>query len=345
MKARSPQYIKMSQATAISLGLARGWMYRGAANGCVNLLVYYPEGCSANCAYCGLAKRRPGAYAKKSFIHVDWPIFGMDIVMTAIDQCPSYVKRACISMITHGRALQDTLHITGQLTELSSLPVSVLLAPTILERDNLIELKSAGADKIGVALDLATKALFDSTRGSGVGGPHRWEKYWEILEAGIDIFGSPHVGAHLMVGMGETEKDMVILMERLRNMGVQCHLFSFLAEKGSAMSNRAQPPWPTYLRIQLARYLLEEASLSSEDISFDPHGRITGFGLSHQRMRDVIRSGLPFMTSGCTGDDGKVACNRPFGNCLPHIQQWNYPYALNQEELELVETGIFTENV
>jgi len=41
-------------------------MYRGAVNRCVNLLVHYPEGCSANCAYCGLAKKRPGTYRDKS---------------------------------------------------------------------------------------------------------------------------------------------------------------------------------------------------------------------------------------------------------------------------------------
>jgi biotin synthase len=318
-------------------------MYRGAVNCCANLLVHYPEGCSANCAYCGLAKKRPGLYKDKSFIHVDWPIIRMDSVITAIRQSPTYVKRACISMITHGRALQDTLYLTGLLREHCTLPVSVLLAPTILKRDNLSDIKSAGADKIGIAIDLATKTLFDRTRGSGVGGPHRWEKYWEILDAGIDIFGYPHVGVHLMVGMGETEKEMVNLMERLRNMRVRCHLFSFLAEKGSAMCDRPQPPWPTYLRIQLARYLLEETSLSGREITYDSHGRITGFGLSQHRMREVIRSGLPFMTSGCSGDDGKVACNRPFGNCLPQVQQWNYPYALNEEELEAVEAGVFAE--
>jgi biotin synthase-related radical SAM superfamily protein len=247
-------------------------------------------------------------------------------------------------MITHGRSLRDTRRLTHQLTEQSSLPVSVLIAPTILEKIDLIDLKSAGADKIGIALDLATKHLFNQTRGKGVGGPHRWEKYWEILEAGMEIFGHPHVGVHLMVGMGETEKEMVLLMERLRNMGVRCHLFSFFAEKGSAMSDRPSPPWSTYLRIQLARYLLEEASFSSKEILFDSKGRITGFGLAGDGMREIMRSGNPFMTTGCTGKDGKVACNRPFGNCLPHVQQWNYPYALNEEELKLVEANIFANN-
>jgi hypothetical protein len=49
-----PDYAKVSHATAISLGLMHNRMYRGAVNRCVNLLVHYPEGCAANCAYCGL---------------------------------------------------------------------------------------------------------------------------------------------------------------------------------------------------------------------------------------------------------------------------------------------------
>lgn len=76
-KRQSPEYAKMSQASAISLGLRGGRMYRGAVNRCVNLLVHYPEGCAANCAYCGLARKRPGTFEKNSFIHVEWPVYSM----------------------------------------------------------------------------------------------------------------------------------------------------------------------------------------------------------------------------------------------------------------------------
>ena len=44
-----------------------------------------------------------------------------------------------------------------------------------------------------------------------------------------------------MVGMGETEKEMVSLMERLWDMGVANHLFAFFAEEGSQLGNRPQP--------------------------------------------------------------------------------------------------------
>ncbi len=340
-KQQSPEYAKMSQATAISLGLVRGRMYRGAVNRCVNLLAHYPEGCSANCAYCGLAKKRPGTYHDKSFIHVPWPVFPMGQIINAINNAPSYVKRTCISMITNGKCRQATLEMTRRLKDETALPISILIAPTILHEDDLAEMKESGADKIGVAVDLATPELFDKYRGKGVSGPHKWEKYWEIMETALDIFGHPNVGAHLMVGMGETEEQMVSIMNRLWQMGVVSHLFSFFAEEDSRLADRPQPPWPAYLRIQLARYIIEEELVSNQDMSFDKAGRIIDFGLASDLLASIISFGKAFMTGGCLGPDGQVACNRPFGNCLPDVNQWNYPYPPNEEELDLIRQNIF----
>ncbi|MBW1802121.1 MAG: radical SAM protein [Deltaproteobacteria bacterium] len=340
MPIQSPEFVKMSHATAISLGLMRGRMYRGAVNRCVNLLVHYPEGCAANCAYCGLARKRPGKYQEKSFIHVDWPIYPMKEVIEAINNAPSYVKRTCISMITNGKCRKDTTVMAGQLKENTGPPISVLISPTIMSKSDLEAMKSAGVDKIGVAIDLATPQLFEKYRGKGVQGPHQWETYWNTMKDALDVFHSPHVGAHLMVGMGETERELVTLMDQLWGMGVVSHLFSFFAEKNSRLSDRPQPPWSTYLRIQLARYLLEEGMSSISDMAFDDQGRITRFGIDTESLDDIIGLGKPFMTTGCLDADGCVACNRPFGNCLPDVRQWNYPYQPNSEESALIRKNV-----
>ena len=339
--AQSPEYAKMSQASAISLGLMGGRMYRGAVNRCVNLLVHYPEGCAANCAYCGLARKRPGTFEEKSFIHVEWPVYSMSEITAAINNAPDYVQRTCISMITNGKCCAHTLDMTKKLKQETDLPVSLLISPTILKKQDLVEMKEAGADKIGIAIDLATPELFDRFRGKGVGGPHSWEKYWEILAQGLEVFGHPHVGVHLMVGMGETEKDMAALMDRLWKRGVVSHLFSFFAEEASVLAERPQPPWPSYLRVQLARYLIEEGIAEFQDMTFDANGRITTFGIDTDHLQSIISLGTPFMTTGCLGSDGQVACNRPFGNCLPDVKQWNYPYLPNEEETTLIRRSLF----
>ena len=337
---QSPEFAKMSHATAISLGLMHNRMYRGAVNRCVNLLVHYPEGCSANCAYCGLAKKRPGTYGEKSFIHVEWPLFSMAEIIDAVNRAPGYVKRTCISMITNGKCEAHTLAMTEQLTRATKLPVSILTSPTILNEDFLYEAKRCGTDKVGVALDLATPGLFDQYRGKGVSGPHRWEKYWQFMKNSLAVFGPHNVGAHLMVGMGETEKEIVTLMDQLWQMGVDNHLFSFFAEEDSSLGNIPQPPWPTYLRIQLARYLIENEISNPDQMEFNEKGSIADFGVDPERLETVIHSGIPFMTTGCLDDKGEVACNRPFGNCLPDVQQWNYPYQPNREEINLILANI-----
>ena len=55
---RSPEYVQLSTAAAMTLGLMPGRMHRCSCTRCLNLLLTYPEGCRANCAYCGLARHR-----------------------------------------------------------------------------------------------------------------------------------------------------------------------------------------------------------------------------------------------------------------------------------------------
>ena len=340
----SPEFIKISHSSAVSLGLIRTWMYRGAKNRCINLLVQYPEGCKACCAYCGLSRKRPGSYEKKSFISVNWPIYPLEQIIAKIKEAPSYVKRTCISMITNKKCLDDTLYISERLIDETRLPLSILISPSIIKREYLEELKDIGVDMIGVAIDLARPDLFDLYRGKGVKGPHRWKRYWDVLEDAIEIFKPYHVGVHLMVGMGESEKDMVNLMDRLWNMKVCNHLFSFFPEQGSVLSHRDQPPWDVYLRIQLARFLIEEGISDHRRMQFDQNGRIVDFGINFKELEEIISTGIPFMTTGCLGDDGQVACNRPFGNCLPGPRQWNYPYRPNEEEIELIKKELLDSN-
>jgi len=339
---QSPEYARISTATAMSLGLMQGRFFRGAKNRCANILIHHNEGCAANCAYCGLNKKRSGTYDEKTFIKVQWPLFPMDTIIEAINDGPQYVRRTCISMITNGRCPGDTITMTQRLSEESELPISVLISPTVMKIDDLRALKESGADKIGVAIDLATPELFDLYRGKGVSGPHKWETYWQTLSDALAIFGERNVGVHLMVGMSETEQEMVSTMKSIWRLGAVNHLFSFFAEPGSKLENRKQPPWPTYLRIQLSRYLVEERAVSTSTMAFDEGGHIIDFGLPYDTIMEIINMGTPFMTGGCLDEDGEVACNRPFGNCLPGEKQWNYPYPPNKDELDLIKDHIFT---
>jgi biotin synthase len=81
---RSPGHMRMSLAAAMTLGYQPGLFYRDARLYCINLLLTYPEGCRARCAYCGLSAERPGTGLGKSFIRVQWPTFPLDDIIEKI---------------------------------------------------------------------------------------------------------------------------------------------------------------------------------------------------------------------------------------------------------------------
>ena len=332
----SPEYLRMSLAAALTLGFKQGLFYRNARLYCINLLLTYENGCTARCAYCGLSQKRPGSYTNKSFIRVTWPTYGLEEIIERISTRQDRVKRICISMVTRQRSVQDTQTICRRLRSRLDVPISLLIAPTVLKKEDLLDFKAAGADKIGVAIDLATPELFDLYRGSGVGGPHKWDTYWDCLEDSLRIFGKGHVGPHFMVGMGETEKEMSAIIQRARDMGGDTHLFSFYPEEASALSDRQPPPMYQYRRIQIARFIIDSDLQRAENFTYSKEGKIESFGLPAAEMDAIIDTGRPFETSGCTGHDGRVACNRPFGNSRPGPNMRNFPFPPDPEDIQRI---------
>ena len=266
----------MSLAAAMTLDFAPGSFYRNACLSCINLLLTYRSGCAAKCAYCGLsgAKEKKES-TSKSFIRVTWPAFTLDEIVAGIVRHQERVKRICISMLTNSRAPRDAAEICRRLRQAIDIPVSMLVSPTILTRRNLEELRDAGADKVGVAIDLATPELFDHYRGSGVGGPHSWKRYWQCLGESLDIFGKGMAGAHFMVGMGETEQDMCRAMQRVHDMGGNTHLFSFFPAGGSPLAHRLPPPIDQYRRIQLARWLIDNDHAHEQFFTYSDRRALT----------------------------------------------------------------------
>ncbi|RKZ18986.1 radical SAM protein [bacterium] len=332
----SPDYVRTSLAAGITLNLVPGRFYRDAKLYCINLLVTYRDGCTANCSYCGLSRIRPGEYQDKSFIRVDWPVFPTDLIAERIAQLEEKkeIKRVCISMVTRRRSVEDTVKIARKIRMFSDVPISMLISPTVtLERD-FLTFKEAGADKIGIAIDAATDTLFDYHRGRGVNGPHNWERYWKTFEIALEYFGKGNVGSHFIVGIGETEKEMVYAIQKIRDMGGETHLFSFFPEPLSKLQEHPRPHISTYRRLQLARFLIDNGISRADIMRFDEKDRIIDFGVE---IGPYIASGKPFMTSGCTGRDGEVACNRPYANEKPSEEPRNFPFPPSPEEIESIK--------
>ena len=332
---RSPEYVQMSTAAAITLGIMKGRMYRCSCTRCLNLLLTYPEGCRANCAYCGLARHREAErdYADRNFIRVDWPAVPLDMAIDIVarDGAKSPFQRMCISMITHPRSDADTVTVLEKWTariDPAAIPVSILSNPTTMTREDVKRLRDLGADIFTVALDAATPEIFDRTRGKGVQSPHSWRKYWEILMDARDVFGAQKFGAHIIVGMGETEHDALSLVQKLVDLGGHSHMFCFFPEKGSLMDHLPATPRDQWRRVQLGRYLIDYRGARVERMSFDGQGRVVDFGVAQRELDEAIDAGTAFRTSGCPGKfaEDVSACDRPYGDSPPSdIASYPFP--------------------
>ena len=140
--------------------------------------------------------------------------------------------------------------------------------------------------------------MFDRTRGSGVQSPHSWDKYWEILHAAAEIFGPERFGAHLIVGMGESDHDVLTQVQQIRDLGGHSHMFAFFPERGSLMDHLPPVPRPQWRRVQLARYLIDYRNHRLEWMRFDAAGTLIDFGLPQDEIDAVIDAGTAFRTSG-----------------------------------------------
>ena len=152
-----------------------------------------------------------------------------------------------------------------------------------------------------------------------------------------DIFGDQKFGAHIIVGMGETEKEVLHLVQELVDLGGHSHMFCFFPEQGSLMDHLPATPRDQWRRVQLARYLIDYCDVNVAQMKFDDQGRVVDFGISETELEATINSGIAFRTSGCPGKfaDDISACDRPYGDSPPSDIA-SYPFHPNSKDLKKI---------
>ncbi|GAB89129.1 radical SAM protein [Gordonia rhizosphera] len=329
----SPEWVRISMASAYALRFRSGRFTRDFDFGGINLLLNYDEGCMSDCGYCGLARTRPGTYNDKSFIRVDWPLVSTDELVERMVRHSDRLTRLCISMVTHGHAYRDTCEITRRIVEQVSAPLSILVAPPTLNRDRLEEFKRLGVDMIGIGLDAVTEDLFRSIRTDVPAGGLKWSKYWEVVADAREIFGPWKVNVHTLVGLGETDADLIDIFCRLRDQQIYSYLFCFNPEPDSRMADDPKSPITRWRRVQLARHLVEESGYGMADFTFDDDGNLVDMGSDAVTVTEAIDGGIPFMTNGCPGEQGQPGCTRPYGSYRPTEPFRDFPFPPTGDDL------------
>lgn len=343
----SPDYVRISMAAAIELGLKPGRIERADCD-CINLLQNYPEGCYANCSYCGLARERPGLPEDNTFIRVGWPLYSTDLIAEKIAERESKreVGRVCVSQVQDHRANADLMEIIRRVREKApQVPVAALVSATLLDEAKLLEIQAAGVDIIGIGLDGATEEIFDEARGKKTRSPHRWDYHWKIVRQAREIFGPMKVNCHVIVGLGETDRDLFNLFFQLRDEQIAGYLFSFNPEPGTATQDLPRQPLHRHRRVQLVKYLIENYELSPAALTYDENGGLSALEAPTEMLDEAINSGLPFMTNGCPNRHGVMACNRPYGSYRPSEEYRDYPFVPNEEDVKIIRAQMRLDEV
>ncbi|MEM4243512.1 MAG: radical SAM protein [Candidatus Bathyarchaeia archaeon] len=322
-----PQQIRVSIGSAIVLGLLEGKL--DAEPTTAYLMTYIPGKCTANCAFCPQA--RESRSKGEMLSRIAWPPFQTEMVCRAIKFAYGNrkIKRVCIQALNYPGVTAHLVSIVKAVKQQADIPVSVSCQP--LNRVDLLRLAEAGVNRVGIALDAATEKLFDRIKGSGVAGPYTWDSQLTKLQEALEVFGRGNVSTHLIVGLGETENEIISLIQKCVDMGVLPALFAFTPVRGTLLEKAPPPLIEAYRRVQLARYLIVTGRARSEDMHFDASGCLTDYGVKNELLVNIVETGEPFLTSGCP------ACNRPFYNEKPSGPIYNYPRAVRSEEIKMIK--------
>ena len=317
-----PLQLRISLGTAIALGLAKGKLQARLTT--AYLMTYSPNKCSANCRFCPQARESRSSASMLS--RVSWPVFRTGIVIQAINESfrKDETKRVCVQALNYPKVLDHVVSIVTRMRNRCEVPISVSCQPSSVS--DLRKLARAGVQRIGIPLDAATENIFDHVKGQQAAGPYRWKNQLQMLKEALCIFGEGNVSTHLIVGLGETEQEMVKMIQECVDIGVLPALFAFTPIRGTRMQDMKPPPIQDYRRIQTARVLILSKASKFESMRF-AQGHITDFGVSENVLRRVVSDGEAFRTSGCPN------CNRPYYNERPTGPLYNYPSKPRPEEL------------
>ncbi|MFX1265820.1 MAG: radical SAM protein [Promethearchaeota archaeon] len=319
--------IRLSLGTAIQLGLKGGTM--DACFTTAFLMTYKDGKCRANCAFCPQARESTSSSDRLS--RISWPEYTFNEVLDKLNTLEAF-QRLCIQSLNYPEAVEDVVNMLEAIRAKTDLPVSVSIHP--LDPASMIRIHDAGATSIGIAFDACTPELFDAVKGKKRGSPYRWEKHLKALEDALQVFGQGNVTTHLVIGLGETEKEAADFILTMHNMGISVGLFALTGVRGTTLEKEEPPEMSTYRRMQALRYLVYHGYVTDGNVASDSKGTLR-VDLDSSLLRILLSSGEAFRTSGCIG------CNRPFYNERPSGPMYNYPRPLTPEEATdaLAETG------
>lgn len=298
------------------------------------LMQYMHDGCQANCAFCvqslnSMRERKSSYLVENQLIR-----FPLNTVIQFIKQRELPFKRICIQTVLHNDSFSDLINLIKELKKASDLPISANCTP--LNKEQIAKLHSIGLDRIIINYELVTPELFEKIRGRDRNSPYSWELTGQSLDYALEIFGAPRVLSHLLIGIGETDREVIQHICMLYEKKIIPSLFAFRPLRGTDLEKYPRISHARFHSIQIAYYLIRNNYTDIKNMTFDPEGNLTNPGVGRDEIKKIIYEGKCFLTSGCPG------CNRPNYTVDLGERHYTYPRIPSRDELRVIEKEIFS---
>lgn len=280
------------------------------------------EECKNSCAFCAQSSALGGA-GKNDLSRISWPPFPYDVVMEALKGAPrAGLRRLCVQCLMDPPMLPELPSLAKDLKDASGLPLSLSIPP--ISTEMMGRLKEAGTDRVGIALDAASSDIFDMVKGKEVGNPHTFTSIKGALLRAIGVFGPGNVSTHIIIGLGETDSQVLDVLRWSKENGITVSLFALTKVRGGPDLG-PPPPIARYRALQAVRHLVMDLS-TLEGITTDTKGKLVS--VPDISSLDPVRWKKAFETSGCPD------CNRPYYNERPGGILYNYPFPLTDDQAQ-----------
>ncbi|SHH37157.1 radical SAM protein [Thermosipho atlanticus] len=266
--------------------------------------------CVFDCHFCSHA--RSSVAHNKFLSRIIWKEIRMEDLKKL-----SNAKRVCIQVVSYPGYKEDLIEV---LRHLKNHKVSVSVRA--LTFDEVKMYFDIGVDSVGLAVDIVNRKLFKMIRGGN------YDKVLELIEKSSSKFPGK-ITTHVIVGLGETDKELINFFYYTKKLNVNVALFAFTPIKGTKLEKFPPPSRGRYRRIQLARFLIFEKNIEPEKFIFDNQGMLKEIEVGY--FEGV---GKAFLTSGCS------FCTRPYYNEKPGEEPFNqfvYSKKLEVEAKKILE--------
>ncbi|HSW10551.1 MAG TPA: radical SAM protein [Bacillota bacterium] len=266
--------------------------------------------CRRDCGFC--PQSHSSAARSDLLSRITWPEADGDAACAAVAGSP--VRRVCVQLTDSPEAWTAAMRLLAR-----PLAVPVCISAAGLDTESAVRLLDAGADRVVLPLDAATPEIHAEVKG----GPGWAQLRDELSRLAAQVPG--RVGTHLVAGLGETERELLMTTASLIQEGVAVGLFAFTPIRGTRLADRPRPSLASYRRVQTGFFLLRTGSVQGKDLRFH-FGQLVDPGVGEAELRTVLAGGEAFRTSGCPD------CNRPYYNERPGQELYNYPRPLTADE-------------